>query len=1274
MSPGAHAAAVALACSTAVMSAAALPVSSRAAPPLVRIWTSTHGVKLLARLEKVAAGKAYLRRTNGKVVAIPVSRLSVVDRIWARVKERGERVEDAKIGKTGKDATAQAVRGPPGRPVAYGFRFDGSCVYRGCRPVTHWSETSNIVWRTELPWWGHGQGCLAKGRIFIMCEPLGSIAGVQLLCISAHTGDIVWRRDVHMFDLFPENEVSADRADWLEDRRVERRIHQSARQLAKLRPYLLAAGNPTNAIASYRERAVKLRERGKKQKQVVGGPRAGAWMYGALAARLEAIAATLENDTPKTVAKRTAEFSRWKIEADRLHIPYGYTVTRGEGILTDLAQPRALEFSTSYMTPSFQRTKPQQDFRAHMSRYYGLYYNDWAHSGAFSGRTGFGSIGTAFPTPVTDGELVYVWTGNNVAACYDTDRHCKWLRWFGPLPRRCGMSFMSSPILVDNKLILFDCAARMGVAMRALDAATGRTLWERGAVPEIVAGKPAVGEHHGTPVAVMLGTTPALFAPDATVTRVSDGKLLGWIGEETGAWISGWCSPAARTPAAKDGTAVVYFANGGSGGGGSAVPAGKPAAGSVLAVKLTFVDEKVKGERLWVCKTDISKGSQITYHDGLLYADTLVIDPANGSVLRKLPVWDYVRIKRERVRRSYAEGSAHLLPVAGGRLYHLNREGVCMVFETGRTNAFVAANALGMPEHVFDDRGRPGHQFCYGASPWFSGNRIFLRSPFHLYCVGNPAEPTSLTPGQDMLPPPAGPLPIPVSLEGASVEELVKFIETGRSGTVMAATREIRRRLRLPASPDTRHPTADTLLPALLPALTRHHMEQLRDVARTLVALGPVAAKPAVPVLQGMLTDENPISRIHAMEALATLAPAAPAEAVPVLLQGLSDTTEPRSIRVPKAQAFRPPSVRDWAVIGLAAAGKHATNAIPTLLTMAGKLEDWEWYWDGGTGTRLYRRLVSALAATGAANVLCDHVETKPSDGELAASLMAIAKIRPVSRRSVGLALRTRGRNVWKIRGKILDAMGTGAAAGLVEALKSRNYGVPQTAGDYLVRIGEPALPELAMHGNDKTIAARVKIITARIKVQAKGPAGIPELAKYLKDPRPETRRWAIDTIKGYGVAALPRLRSVVNDNTMRAQAIEIIDHIAGAGKLAVPGLLDLIRASTNLAKLTIADALTRRGDPMMHLLEPYMGDPHVGTVATEVVQRIKLSNNRGPEAIPALIAYLRHPSAEAQRWAAGQLRIRGKASIPELVKHENDPAIGKTVKELIRAIDPTRK
>ena len=1262
-----HALAIALVGGTAAMSAPAFPVPSEAAPPLVRIWTSSRGVKLLARLEKVSDGKVYLRKTNGKLVQIPVEHLSMVDRMWvaARSQESGVRSQKPETRDQKPEARKQA------KPPANGFRSDGSGVYPGCDPATRWSETSNIVWKTELPWWGHGQGCVMKGRLFLTCEPHDGIVGVQLLCIDAHTGVMLWTRDVHMFDLFPEHEISADRDAWLKDRGTEHDIHRAARELGEMRPFLLAATNPTNAVTSHRFRVRKLLERKKKQEQILGAPKAGAWLYGALADRLEAIASTTENETEKSAAKRATAFERWKREADRLSIPYGFTAKRAEGIVTDPSNPNAFVFRMSYMTPGFQRTEAQQQFRARMSRDYGLYYNDWAQSGAFAGRTGHGSIGTAFPTPVTDGEFVYVWTGNNVAACYDTDGHCKWLRWFGPLPRKCGMSFLSSPTLAGDTLILFDCAGRMGTTMRALSKTTGRTLWERG--PAVTAPKESmIGEHHGTPVPIKLGTTAALFAPDATITRVSDGKVLGHIAEEVGAWMSAWCSPVAHPHPSGDGSAVVYFVNGGAGGTGT-VPAGRPGVGSLLAVRLTLKGETVTGRRLWVCKTHMARGSQLVYHDGLLYADTLVIDPAGGEVLRKLPVWDYVRVRGDRVRRSYAKGSAHTLPIAGKYLYHLNTEGVCMVFETGRTNAFVSANALGMPEHVFDNRGRPGHEFCYGASPWFSGNRMFVRSPFHLYCIGAPAIPTRLTAGQDALPPPLGPPPVPTSLEHATVEILGKLIETGRSGNVIAAVREIRRRLLNAPDPSTLRSQFSSLIPSLIPALTSNHMEQRREVARTLAELG-TAAKPAVPVLQGLLADENPMVRIQAMEALAILMPTAVTEALPVLLKGLSDTTEPKGIHCAKMQAFRTPSVRDWAVLGLAAAGKSATNAIPSLLDMVGKLEEWEWNWDNGTGTRLHRRLVSALAATGAADTLCDHLETKPSEGERAAILMALGRIRPVSRRSVMFALQTRGRNVWKIRDKVVDAMGPGAAAGLVDALKSRTYGIPQAAEDYLVRIGKPALAELRMHVEDKVIAARVKSVTTRIEIVSKGVDGIPELIKYLGHARPETRRWASETIRSHGVKALPKLRAALDDENTRSQAVGIIEHIVDAGKLAIPGLLDLIRASNGLAKIAIADALMHKGKPMILLLEPYAREPAVGSVITESIQRIKLTNSRGPEAIPAFIAYLRHPSPEAQRWASSQLRIRGKASIPELVKHENDPRIGKTVKALIRSIDPSRR
>jgi hypothetical protein len=107
--------------------------------------------------------------------------------------------------------------------------------------------------------------------------------------------------------------------------------------------------------------------------------------------------------------------------------------------------------------------------------------------------------GLAYPTPVSDGRNIWVLTAHNIIACYNTTGELVWIRRF-PHPRDVKLtaeqeawlesgkfrsarswtskvpgdgSFSTSPVLVDGRLVV-----NAGGYVRALDARSGRTLWE----------------------------------------------------------------------------------------------------------------------------------------------------------------------------------------------------------------------------------------------------------------------------------------------------------------------------------------------------------------------------------------------------------------------------------------------------------------------------------------------------------------------------------------------------------------------------------------------------------------------------------------------------------------------------------------------------------------------------------------------------------------------------------------------------------------------------
>jgi len=78
-------------------------------------------------------------------------------------------------------------------PVWRGLLLDGTSAEKNI-PV-HWSATSNIVWRTELPGSGHASPIVWQDRIFTV-SALSQNQSRMLLCLDRRTGRILWQQTV----------------------------------------------------------------------------------------------------------------------------------------------------------------------------------------------------------------------------------------------------------------------------------------------------------------------------------------------------------------------------------------------------------------------------------------------------------------------------------------------------------------------------------------------------------------------------------------------------------------------------------------------------------------------------------------------------------------------------------------------------------------------------------------------------------------------------------------------------------------------------------------------------------------------------------------------------------------------------------------------------------------------------------------------------------------------------------------------------------------------
>src|SRR5262245_30331334 len=185
------------------------------------------------------------------------------------------------------------------------------------------------------------------------------------------------------------------------------------------------------------------------------------------------------------------------------------------------------------------------------------------------------TAGYSAPTPVTDGQNVFVAFGNGLVACYDLEGNRRWLKLIEHTTLTYAHS--ASPVLVGGKLVIHF------TDLVALDPKTGSEAWRL---------KSQAG--WGTPLATRMGDVDVLVTPKGALVRAADGKLLA---DRLG-------SCGANSPILHQG--IVYFAH-----------------SAVAAVRLPASDaEPVKPASVWKGKT---KGSGYGFsspvvHDGLLYA------------------------------------------------------------------------------------------------------------------------------------------------------------------------------------------------------------------------------------------------------------------------------------------------------------------------------------------------------------------------------------------------------------------------------------------------------------------------------------------------------------------------------------------------------------------------------------------------------------------------------------------------------------------------------
>ncbi|MBD3675743.1 MAG: PQQ-like beta-propeller repeat protein [Planctomycetaceae bacterium] len=288
-------------------------------------------------------------------------------------------------------------------------------------------------------------------------------------------------------------------------------------------------------------------------------------------------------------------------------------------------------------------------------------------------------------SPTTDGQRLYVSFGSLGVYCYDLEGNFIWKRDLGTMRTRRGWGEASTPLLQGDSLIVpWDQEDQSKVFV--LDAATGKTRWEKKRDEPTGWATPAAVEFNGRTQLILNGTNRVRSYDLKT------GELIWQAG--------GMTVNAIPTPIIHNNVAYVMSGYTGS---------------MALAIPLSAEGDITDSDTiLW-------KHTRSTPYvpSPIIVDDQIYFTASNTSVLTSLdlqtgkPIFGPERIGEL--------GNVYASPVAtDDRLYLTGRDGTTVVIEPGKELKILAVNHLGEP---------------VDASPAIVGDRLYLRSASSLFCI-----------------------------------------------------------------------------------------------------------------------------------------------------------------------------------------------------------------------------------------------------------------------------------------------------------------------------------------------------------------------------------------------------------------------------------------------------------------------------------------------------------------------------------------------------------
>jgi hypothetical protein len=351
----------------------------------------------------------------------------------------------------------------PQRPI--GFRGDGGGWYPGaCPPVEWWEGTpkltsmrfarneghfdrdckkqpawicgdarsKNILWKAPMPGWGDSQPIVVGERLIALCDPH------FVLCFDAQTGKVLWQDALELMPLpvLGEDRKTIGAAPDAALAKKQQTVWELARALRVLAGGI---GRPTGP-------EVKFSESDKESPQFptdnAKESRAGRQAL---------------------LAKVTARLGEWRKMVQQCD-------PRPEFLA---ALDASIEGARKYADSD------SEDAREIVGKFPEFVAKAYQAPTLFSVWLGF--LGSTFSTPVSDGHLVVVCTGDGQVAAYEVASGKRLWAWRDPLYNRYrGVEHGPSPLLWKDLAIVRSVD---GHAVMGLEKRTGRVVWETKITP-----------------------------------------------------------------------------------------------------------------------------------------------------------------------------------------------------------------------------------------------------------------------------------------------------------------------------------------------------------------------------------------------------------------------------------------------------------------------------------------------------------------------------------------------------------------------------------------------------------------------------------------------------------------------------------------------------------------------------------------------------------------------------------------------------------------------